>query len=582
MAGETLTSPSITFGDINFSGGLNTTAGPLSLQNTESPDLQNVDFNKFGSILTRNGYTELNSTVASLSTGSITAFADGGDNDTEVTSASHLLSNGAIVEISGTTNYDGIYTINTVTANTFVIETAFVSDDATGTWNETAASDGLHWFEFVSSGSTVRKLVNMTGGGFYKMDDLDGTWDDATNAQTITAGNPYDFASFNNELYMCNGADTPLSWDGAGTSSLTTMTLPTGLTDSKYVELYENYLFLANVIVSAASKTTRIYFSNIDDATTWTDTDFIEVSKDDGQEITRIQVLGDSLIIFKERSIYSLKFTGDADIPFVLRKTNSEVGCIAPFSVQEVKNGVVFLSYDGFYFFDGNNSFKISEKIGATLESYNIQAFGGARSYVQLQKNRYMCALPSSGQTDNDRVLVWDFFLNAWSLYTGMTITAATTVYVAGIEERPYFADDAGYTYRADTGTHDSPEKVDTAIDAYYYTNWRPYQDLIHRKAVPHVTIYFQTSESVLTFSYTYDFQTGDQYSQVFSLSGGGDMYGSAEYDSATYVQEGGKEVRRDLSGQGRVVRYKFSNSTLDENFQIDGLGQKVYADTEK
>ena len=33
--------------DINFNGGLNTTSGPLSVQNNESTDLLNIDFNKF-------------------------------------------------------------------------------------------------------------------------------------------------------------------------------------------------------------------------------------------------------------------------------------------------------------------------------------------------------------------------------------------------------------------------------------------------------------------------------------------------------------------------------------------------------
>ena len=46
--------------DINFNGGLNSTNGPLSLKDTESPSLQNIDFNKFGSILKRNGYIVLN------------------------------------------------------------------------------------------------------------------------------------------------------------------------------------------------------------------------------------------------------------------------------------------------------------------------------------------------------------------------------------------------------------------------------------------------------------------------------------------------------------------------------------------
>jgi len=35
-----------------------------------------------------------------------------------------------------------------------------------------------------------------------------------------------------------------------------------------------------------------------------------------------------------------------------------------------------------------------------------------------------------------------------------------------------------------------------------------------------------------------------------------------------------------DLRGRGRVVRFKFSNNTLSETFQIDGFGQLPYLNT--
>jgi hypothetical protein len=500
-------------GDINFSGGLNTTGGPLSLQDNESPDLQNIDFNKFGSILKRKGYDVLN------------AEAISGD--------------------------------------------PFIS--------------GLYWFEFVSAGSFVRKAIATAGTKFYKMDDLDGTWDDATNSMTITAGTQFDFETFLNKVYMTNGVDLPLVWDGAGTSSLTTMAVPTNLTDAKYIRLYNNYLFLGNVIVDNVNHNSRIYWSNIKDAGTWTATHFIDVSKDDGQEITGLRVLTDRLVIFKTRSIYVLQFTGDSDIPFILPgggKTNSAVGCVAPFSIQEVENGLVFLSYDGFYYFDGNNSFKISDRISSTIDGLANTNLSSARSLVQKSKNRYMCAVTSSGQTENDRVLVWDYFLNAWTIYVGLAPSAMTTFYVNGIEERPYFGDYDGFVYRMDFGENDNPLGVETAINAYYYTNWRHFGDLIDKKGVPQVVIYFQTSEAVLTFAYTYDFEQGDQYSNTFSLSGGGDVYGVALYDDAVYATEGGKIVRRDLTGRGRVIRYKFENRTIDETFQVDGIGHLVHLET--
>lgn len=68
-------------------------------------------------------------------TGAITAFADGGTGVTTVTSNGHGLVGGMGTYITGTTSYNGSFIISNVTTNTFDIQTAFVADDATGTWD---------------------------------------------------------------------------------------------------------------------------------------------------------------------------------------------------------------------------------------------------------------------------------------------------------------------------------------------------------------------------------------------------------------------------------------------------------------
>jgi hypothetical protein len=50
-----------------------------------------------------------------------------------VTSA-NTLAPGAIIVISGTTSYNGTFTVVSATATTFTITAPFVADDATGVW----------------------------------------------------------------------------------------------------------------------------------------------------------------------------------------------------------------------------------------------------------------------------------------------------------------------------------------------------------------------------------------------------------------------------------------------------------------
>jgi hypothetical protein len=523
MAGANFTTSSQPIGNKVLSGGLNSTSGPLNVQENESSDLLNIDFNKFGSILKRNGY-------ASLGTAG--------------------------------TNY----------------------------------IDGLSWYEFSSgAGSTTRMAIAVAGSKFYKMDALDGTFDDVTGAAaTITSRFHCDFENYLNKVYVTTGTDTPFFYAGTGTTGV--MAVPTGVIRPKFIRQFNNYLFIGNLAIGATDMPSRIYWSAIKDPTTWASADFIDVSKDDGQVITGLKVLGDRLVIYKERSIYNLFFTGDADIPFVLPgggKSNSTVGCIAPNSIQEIENGHVFLSYDGLYYYDGNNSYKISDRISASLGVDNSTnatyifdktKLSQAVSCLQRSKNRYFLALPQTQPTSsstNNGVIVWDYFNNAFSVYDGMAPSSMATFYVDGLDERPYFGDYNGFVYRMDTGSDDYPKGVQTAIDAYYYTNWKNFDDLCDQKGIAHVYIYYALNNAVLTFSYNYDFEEGDLYNITFDTSSNSPLWGTAIWGAFNWGETGGgRVIRRDLTGRGRVVRFKISNNILSQTFRVDGIGSFVHAET--
>lgn len=513
MAGTQFTSTSQALGSVVFNGGLNSTAGPLKLQENESGDLLNIDFDKFGSLLKRNGYTGVNTSSADACT-----------------------------------------------------------------------SDGIFWYELVSGGTSAYYSINIISSKFNKMENVDGTWDDISGAVTITSGNQCDFENYNGKVFVTNGVDAPFEWAGGNTAVVSQV--PTGLTKAKYVSQFNNYLFYANVTISGTQYPTRIYWSALRDTSTWDSADWIEISKDDGQEITGMKVLSDRLVIYKTRSVYNLYYTGDSDIPFIMPgggKSNSPVGCIAPFSIQEIENGHVFLSYDGIYYYDGMNSTKLSDRITKTLfggNGYNSDYYSSARSLVHKEKNRYWLTFTRQGQTQADRVVIWDYYNNAFSIYSGMSISALNTFFINGVLERPYFADYSGYMYRADNGTNDNPLWVATAINGYYYTNWRFFQDLCDQKGIPHIYVYYEDSVATLTFAYSYDFDEDDQYTQSFSTSSGSDAYGTALYGTAEYAKAGGAVKRRDLTGRGRVVRFKFANSSLSETFRIDGIGTYAHLET--
>ena len=637
----------IPIGYVKLNGGLNTASGPLGVQNHESSDLQNIDFDKFGSILQRNGCTPLdnnvlenngfedwtagnpdnwplsgtgatvteettlvytgssatkltrNGTDAILSQDVVSKF--GGSafwQGRSITVKAKVISDGTAVarividdgvsptgsSTTTSTSWTDLSVTHTIdnAATAVLIKLETLTSDGSVYYDRIAleinvSADGLHWYEYTSGGATVREIVRVIGGRLQKMDDLDGTWDDVTGSLTITEGHKCSFTNFLDTCIATNNYDVPFKYDGASSSVLA---IPTGLTKAKFVDNYQNYCMLANVVVSGVRYSGRFYWSNLKSITSWNAADFIEVGKGDGQEITGICVLGDFLIILKERSIYKVGYTGDRDVPFVVTRTPSTVGCVAGWSIQEVENGLVFLSHDGVYYFDGNVSRKISDRINPTINGMNKTVFDDAMSIAQKNKNRYYLALTNSGSSTNDAVLTWDWANNAFSKYAGINVSAMCIVYVDGREERPYFCDHLGYTYRMDYGTDDYPAGIQTAIDAYYYTNWKHFDDLVDEKGVGHVYLYYQYADTMLGFGYAYDFADSLRSTHLIDLSTGSGEFDSAVFDTDEFADEGGAVVRRDLSGMGRVVRLKFYNNTISETFQIDGIGTSVNAET--
>lgn len=584
MAGASFTTNSVPVTDNNFNGGLNSTSGPLSVKDNEASDLLNVDFNKFGSIVKRNGYTALNTTAI---TGN--ANSDGLHWYEYVSAGAYAslflnVTNGKVYKMSG---LNGTWTDATGTAT--VTADAFCDFE---NWLNTAyITNHTDVPSFMVIGANAAPIPSFTANaytfqvsGITTAPSVGDTY--TNNAVTFTV--TYVRVTSGAGQIVATGSGAPATTgtlvrtSGVGDANITFTSVSANITLSKAktIAQYNNYLFLGNVVVSSVTHKSRIVWCNIKDDLTWSAISFIDIAKDDGQSIQRIIVLGDRLVVFKERNIYNVFFTGDADIPFQVEKSGSNVGTVAPFSVQEIENGLIFLSYDGFYYYDSNNSYKVSLNIQTTLLAYNATRFSQARSMKQKNKNRYFCAIPSSGQTNNDVVVVWDWQLNSFSLYSGIAAAAMSTVYVNAIDERIYFADYAAFVYRMDTGSDDYPLNVQTAITSYYYTNWKSYDDITDQKGIPNIVMYYQTNNAVLTLVYSYDFESADTYTQTFSTATSTSVYGTAVYGTGTYAGIGGAQQRRDLDGRGRVVRFGFKNANISETFQIDGLGSFAHAET--
>ena len=53
-----------------------------------------------------------------------------------------------------------------------------------------------------------------------------------------------------------------------------------------------------------------------------------------------------------------------------------------------------------------------------------------------------------------------------------------------------------------------------------------------------------------------------------------------ALYGTGVYAGSGGRVQRKDLTSRGYVVRFKFANNVLDEEFRIDSMGVLPHLET--
>ncbi len=178
-----------------------------------------VDGKTTGSITKYEALNTLSITaMANAHTGSITIMADAGGGNTTITSASHGLSNGDRVTISGTSNYNGVFTVANVTSNTFQIVRTFVTNEATGTWagntTITSTAHGLSNGNAVTISGTTNyngtfTIENVATNTFniikeYTTNDATGNWELSPNpsAGTTTVTDPSHGLISGNEIVI--------------------------------------------------------------------------------------------------------------------------------------------------------------------------------------------------------------------------------------------------------------------------------------------------------------------------------------------------------------------------------------------
>lgn len=325
-------------------------------------------------------------------------------------------------------------------------------------------------------------------------------------------------------------------------------------------------VYKGRMFVSDGTKT--VYYSKVADPETWAAPDGGQANADtyDAEGIVGMEVVGSSLLLFKENSI--ARFTGvsqtDIKVDQQTEGVAPDIGCIAPATICRIEDVVFFLSAQGPY---------IASEAGIQPVGVKIQSVfrGLARDYLSkavavYNKGRYevWLFLPGSGQTTNTVGYCMDIRQQAWTgpwTFTGFNPASACAFERTDLTQTVRIGGYDGFVRDGDITTYGAKDDVlsdGTSGTAVTMTMELP-------------TLFFGDPTAVKRMNRVQqigaDLKTNGSLAVTFT----GDLMGSGQTATLASAGAGVKQYLMRPGTQGRRITLSMSDAT-SEIIQINGL----------
>lgn len=191
----------------------------------------------------------------------------------------------------------------------------------------------------------------------------------------------------------------------------------------RYLELYNNQLVMAGF----SNLLSNIYWSEIGEPEGVLPEYFAEFRTNDGDRVTGIKSFGGGLMVAKQRSIHRL--TGDDPSNFALQEISDQFGCISHRAMVTYNDTFECLDPKGVVQFNGANIQFVSNRVENVFLSMNVPAaIDNAQAIHFRNLNEIWWGIPINGATFNNCVVVYDYLVNAWSVYKGFNPSSLAIV----------------------------------------------------------------------------------------------------------------------------------------------------------
>ena len=387
-----------------------------------------------------------------------------------------------------------------------------------------------------------------------------------------TSAGRYDFDVYNmsgtEKIIWADGANNASSYDNSSVTDISGTGAPA---NPKYVKIFKNHAFYAGM--SATPQ--KVIFS-----APYAEGEF-SAAKGAGSisvtsDIVGLKVFREQLYIFCTNAIFRL--VGNSISDFQMQPVTTNVGCVAPQSIQEVGGDIIFLSADGLRTVAGTEKIGdvelgvISRPVQRRFTELNYtDAANTITSVVIRAKTQYRIFFSnSSAETESKGIIaVWRGDRWEFSEVKGIKPNCADSGYISNVETTVHGGYD-GYIYKQETGSTftNAGDSTLTIKGRYKSAHWTMGDPGIRKRFHRAILNYRPEGSLDTNLGLEYDYGSDDVLNpDSISIAGaqeGAAIYGSASYGTAEY---GGAEfvlVRQPIVGSGFAVALQFTDSATE------------------
>jgi hypothetical protein len=215
--------------------------------------------------------------------------------------------------------------------------------------------------------SGISYAIVQRGNDIFKSNEM-LTWSSVGNVSSVLY--PCSYLTYQNFLWISNGIDLVKKYDGS------TITSYSYIPKGRFMALYNESMFIANTV----DEPSGIYFSDlvrgVEDSLSWypNSLNLIYCGQNDGDIVTGLKVWNGILYVFKQKSTWKIYGYGERDengaYDYVVSMVSERYGCIDDRTIQETQDGLIILTAEGLYLFDGSNYKKISNKTDDAFRNF--------------------------------------------------------------------------------------------------------------------------------------------------------------------------------------------------------------------